>query len=655
VALAPTFFLFALYFLERERWGAFGLFCLLTMSCKEDMPLLVAMLGLYALVVRRRWLVGAVTLAASLAWFLLAVGWIMPHFDTRAVSPFANRYAYLGDGPLEMAVTVLTRPGLVLEQAFTGQNLRYLANLLAPLAFLSLLAPQVLVLALPSLAVNLLSTDGYMQQLEGFHYGAPLAPVVVASAAFGAAWLARRERLSRLRPLPLILAGVVLVASLAYHAGHGYTPLAADAGASWPQVTAHHRLGAEIAATIPTQASLAALPRPNPHASQRQQLYMIDRLEKGRPAPLSGVGSTAPAEYVWLDVTDGWPLHPNDLKRGVEALLDGGYGIERAEDGWLVLRRGAPTTALPDPFYDFARAPEPRPQYAAQIRFYLDGQPALECLGYDLRREPQSGAYYAAFYWHALQALPPGLHLYPFFFDDTGGQVLEDTTLRPMIATVWYPPERWQPGEVVVTEMLPWYAGPTFSLGLGVVQGDDWDAVERRLPIRIEVSDLVVRPFEDDTWARLLHVEGGEAAEEYRSFGPVSPRHTLDADLARQVRLLGYDLAWERREGEEILEITFYWQAQQRLETGYTVFVQLLEPAGRVLVQADAVPRGGGYPTFWWLPGEVVVDSLELALPGGGLAEDGYRLIAGLYDPATGDRLPVSGTGADFVELDVAD
>jgi uncharacterized membrane protein len=54
VTLAPTFFLFAFYFLETERWGWYAFFCVLTMSCKEDMPLLVIMLGLYALLVRRR-------------------------------------------------------------------------------------------------------------------------------------------------------------------------------------------------------------------------------------------------------------------------------------------------------------------------------------------------------------------------------------------------------------------------------------------------------------------------------------------------------------------------------------------------------------------------------------------------------------------------
>jgi len=71
-----------------------------------------------------------------------------------------------------MAITLLTRPGLVAEHALTAENLAYLRDWLAPVAWLPLLAPLVLLLAAPVLAVNLLSTDGFMHQLEGFHYGA---------------------------------------------------------------------------------------------------------------------------------------------------------------------------------------------------------------------------------------------------------------------------------------------------------------------------------------------------------------------------------------------------------------------------------------------------------------------------------------------------
>jgi uncharacterized membrane protein len=659
VALAPAFFLFAFYFLETERWSWYALFALLTMACKEDMALLVGMLGLYALVVRRRWRVGLATILIAGVWFVLAVGAIMPYFDPEGVAPLANRYAYLGDTPLEITITMITQPGMVLGRLLTAETLAYLLNLLAPVAFLPVLAPQVLMLAAPTLLINLLSTDGFMQQLEGFHYGAPLAPIVVVSAAYGAAWLLRR--FPRTRYLPLVLAGAVLAATLVYHSGHGYTPLAAGFRGSWPAVTDHHRLGGEMARGIPTDASLAALPHPNPHASQRQQMTMIDRVEEGLPAPLHDANGVL-ADYVWLDVTHGWPLHPNDLEAAVDGLLAGDYGIEEAADGWLLLRRGSPSKELPAAFYDFARTAEPQPQYPMQLQFLLDGQPALECLGFDLILQPptsnlQSPTPNLRLYCRALQPLPPDIHLYPFFFDDASGEILEETSLRPMIASVWYPPARWRPGETVVTSTLPWDVGSEYSIGLGVVrqsspqalQRDDWDAVDQRLPIHVESSELVVRLFDGDTWARLLHVEDGEPLEERRILEPPEPEHSLNVDFNSQIRLLGYDLDTDPE--SRISNLRLYWQAVERPAANYTVFAQLLGPAGNVRAQVDSSPQGGGYPTTWWLPGEVIADPLTLELSPDAPRDVVYRLIVGLYDPATGERLIVSGAGADFVEL----
>jgi uncharacterized membrane protein len=672
IALAPTFFLFALYFLEAGRWGPFVLFAVLTMGCKEDAPLLVLMLGLYALVVRRRPWLGLATIVWSLAWFGLAVGWIMPHFDTRGVSPLANRYAYLGDGPVEMVQTMLTRPGLVMERLATAENLAYLRDLLAPTAFLSLLAPQVLVLALPSLAVNLLSTDGFMHELEGFHYGAPLAPIVVASAAYGAGWLCRQacrarraRRARRCGPLLPSLTVLVLTASLLYHHNHGYTPLAAGYRALWPQVTAHHDLGAEMAAEMPAGAAVAALPRLNPHASQRERILVIEGLdEEGLLAPLQDAGGTWTADLVWLDVTDGWPLHPNDLQRGVQNLLAGDWGVERAADGWLLLRRGGAEKGLPAGFYDLARAPDALPQFPLLLQFYLPGddassgaQPALECLGFDLVADARQGTHSLGIYWRALRPLPPGLRLYPFFFDDASGRIVEDTSQRPMIATVWYPPERWQPGEIVVTRTLPWDVGRDVAIGLGATMSHDWSDADQRLRLRLESSPAIVRLFDGDTWARLLGLQDGQPVDEPRVFAQPFLGQPLQADFGGQVRLLGVDVNRDSAAASAgapgTVRLTFYWQALARMETSYAVFAQILGPAGAVRAQADQVPREGSYPTIWWLPGEVVSHEMALALPPG-FGAGRFRLIAGLYDPATGTRLPVNGTGRDFVELELA-
>ena len=66
-------------------------------------------------------------------------------------------------------------------------------------------------------------------------------------------------------------------------------------------------------------------------------------------------------------------------------------------------------------------------------------------------------------------------------------------------------------------------------------------------------------------------------------------------------------------------------------------FVHLTDDGGRIVAQSDAVPAGG-YNTDRWLTDEVVVDPHELT-PVEPLPPGRYRLVAGLYDPSTGQRL----------------
>ena len=57
--LAPSFLLFAFYYLERRRYKVFLLFALLAMACKEEIPLLICMMGLYLALVKRERRVGS--------------------------------------------------------------------------------------------------------------------------------------------------------------------------------------------------------------------------------------------------------------------------------------------------------------------------------------------------------------------------------------------------------------------------------------------------------------------------------------------------------------------------------------------------------------------------------------------------------------------
>jgi hypothetical protein len=124
--------------------------------------------------------------------------------------------------------------------------------------------------------------------------------------------------------------------------------------------------------------------------------------------------------------------------------------------------------------------------------------------------------------------------------------------------------------------------------------------------------------------------------------------HTLDAHLGDAVVLKGYDLAPEQPVAGGELAVTLYWQTTGRLSTSYKTFVHLLDAAGTLRAQVDDFPLSGEAPTDSWLPGEALVDRYWLALPPD-LSAGAYRLVVGLYDPISGQRLPaVDASGQSF-------
>jgi hypothetical protein len=88
----------------------------------------------------------------------------------------------------------------------------------------------------------------------------------------------------------------------------------------------------------------------------------------------------------------------------------------------------------------------------------------------------------------------------------------------------------------------------------------------------------------------------------------------------------------------EPVSLALYWKAILPPSIDYTVFTQLIGPDGQVWGQQDNQPQGGRYPTTAWTVDDRVVDRYDLAT-----VEDApagtYRLLVGLYDLSTGERL----------------
>lgn len=94
---------------------------------------------------------------------------------------------------------------------------------------------------------------------------------------------------------------------------------------------------------------------------------------------------------------------------------------------------------------------------------------------------------------------------------------------------------------------------------------------------------------------------------------------------------------------QETFYLTLFWRTAAPLAADYTVFVHVVDGNGRMIGQWDQPPAAGAAPTSSWTPGRIIVDDYQIDLD---LTETQrpVRVLVGLYDPATGARLPVSAT-----------
>lgn len=92
----------------------------------------------------------------------------------------------------------------------------------------------------------------------------------------------------------------------------------------------------------------------------------------------------------------------------------------------------------------------------------------------------------------------------------------------------------------------------------------------------------------------------------------------------------------------DVATVTVRWQALQPDAHDYSVFVHLLSADGLTVAQTDTMPGGGLLPTSQWLPGQVYTETYWVTTPGTAYTPDRGQWAVGLYDHASGQRLPVT-------------
>ena len=633
VTLAPTFLMAAFYFLRTRRVAWYALLALLAALCKEEIGLLVFMLGLYAWRAQKQRRLGIATMVLGLGWSLVAVLGIQGAFGGNI---HWGRYQYLtgesGSGPGAMVRTLLLQPGVVWAQLQAANPLRYLFELLLPVGFVALLAPEVLLLAVPSLALNLLADFPPMHQVDWLMYAAPIAPFVALAAVMGTArlmrWL-RREEMGRAprSAAPWAIAALVLFCATLAQVLYGYFPGAPHFNLY--TVTEHHRRAAPILAQIDSAAVVSAQDKLNPHTSGRRTSLVF---------PVLAADDGTQADTVFVDVTGpAWPQHPNDMHAAVAALLADGWGVAAADDGYLLLSAtgGAPFTGQFDPaFYTPWLPGDTAARFAQEATFGAASGQSLRLLGFDVLDDAH-GEVVTRFYWQANAPITQPLTVTMRYLDETGAVVF-DSRFYPPVASLWYPVTQWLQGETVLVQSLPW-ALPQGRLALEVAVAAEDGALLPVTPIGAPAQPVV-----DGGWLRLGGFERTRRGWEAQPV-PAIAGASLDARFGDGVRLLEGRVDPLTR-GAITATVALAWQVDAPPPLDYSIFLHLVDAQGEKVAQLDTQPRdaAGPLPMTTWPVGETIAGSYAVPLPAALPAGD-YTVIVGVYDWQAGRNLTATG------------
>jgi len=320
-------FIAAFYALERGhyKWASFWL--IIPLLCKENLGLTVAVFGLYALLVRRKWALGAIWMGVGVFMFWSTSFWLLPTIRGESLDTL-TRYSWLGNSPSQILAALGTRPAEVWRQVTEPARLLYLLQLFLPVGFLALAGLPELLPAVPGLALNLLARH-HCQPTIYCQYAVPIIPFVFVAAVYG---LSRFKSISithgAWRVMGLALAPLTL---MAWWTDNPFTEEQA-----LPPALAQID-NAEVVKmalqTVPAQGSLVTTNDYAPHLAQRTELYIIG-IPTQRKAPVD-------PDSVFINLYDQEYIVCDQYRDYLSQLDVNRYGVIFRTGGLIVIQRDA--------------------------------------------------------------------------------------------------------------------------------------------------------------------------------------------------------------------------------------------------------------------------------------------------------------------------
>ena len=383
--LAIPFLLLAIWFADEDKPWHFAAACVPVLASQEHMGVFVAGLAVWYAFRHRRYLFGGCAALVSLAWVVIAFEVVIPHFGG-GPSPYLDRYATAGGSPFGIVETLFTDPLQIAREVGTPADVFFLIALMMPFAGIFLRAWGLALVAVPQVALNLLSARPSDLRIDG-HINSPTIPILAAATVLGVAkfkpasqasavgvvllwaafasyilgplrfiatpllplvvtiavlWLVPLRRRSRLLGATVMVAALALV--YAPRPGDLFRSLLVSAQVDSAQAARDYAVS-----LIPADASVSATNSLGSHLSARREIYSfplveqadwvaVDRSDTWMPVSISGRRPTADRT---IPPIEGF-ARPLRMTETIGALRDDpGWKVVFESEGVMVFRRVA--------------------------------------------------------------------------------------------------------------------------------------------------------------------------------------------------------------------------------------------------------------------------------------------------------------------------
>jgi uncharacterized membrane protein len=336
VILAVPFLAMAMYALYAKKRSLMVLGLFFALLCKENIGLIVSMVGVHLVLFERDWKWGVPLIVGGATWMAAMMLWIIPAFNPPGDPSGYRLVSYFGlwgDSFESIIINMLSAPLTLVQVMFDKEALQALWRVFLPVAIiLPLLAPDWVLIGLPSVGYMLMSNFAPMHQLEDW-YMASVIPILFAAVAVG---LARRSG-RRARWLTMLL----LAATAIGYGLFSFAPLGGRYDPSYYTLTEHHRLAAKVVAAVPAEARVAAQDPYISHLAHREHIYLY---------PLIPPEEKESIDYFLLDRNmHAYPFQGGEIGYEIDNLVaDPSLVVEMEGNGiYLLGNHGDPLPSFP--------------------------------------------------------------------------------------------------------------------------------------------------------------------------------------------------------------------------------------------------------------------------------------------------------------------